>query len=165
MHLAPFPAGRQHDALDQSPDRRRRLVAVLRTVQRLGETRHFPVDLGYVEMDVRKVDRGGGQALGKLGLAGLQLAQPVRHAPHIAAIFDGGDHGGDLLLDGSGFSALACARGTTLPVEPFERDVADTTKSKPYTANRMPIGHKNAKKGCEGPRRSRYTRNEFRHLP
>ena len=118
VHLAPFLARHQHDALDQSPDRRRRLVPVLRVLQRVRQPRHLAaVDPGYVRMDVREVGRGGGEAFGKLVLAGFQRAQPVRHAPHIAAVLDRGDHRRDLLLYRGQLSPVPGPRGTAFAVE------------------------------------------------
>ena len=93
VHLAALLAGGEHDALDQPPDGFGRLVAVARVGERLGEPFHLaPVDDGDVGVDVRDVGRDGGEALGDLVLAGFQLAEPVGHAPHIAALLDGVEH-------------------------------------------------------------------------
>ena len=118
MHLAPLLARAQNDALDQTPDRCRRLVPVLRMLQCVGEPCHLAaVDPGYVRMDVRKIGRGGREAFGELVLAGFQLAQPVRHASHIAAVLDRCDHGRDLLFDRGQLLPVPGARGAALPVE------------------------------------------------
>ena len=119
VRLAPLLAGREDDALDQTPDGVRGLDALLRPVQRFRQARHpAAVDRRDVGVNIGQVGRGGGEPGGNLVLARLQRAQPVRHAPHIAAVLDGRDHRGDLLLDGGELLPVARARGPALAVEP-----------------------------------------------
>ena len=61
VHLAALRAGGEHDALDQPPDRLRRLVAVAGVGQRLGEPLDLaPVDVRDLRVDVGHVGRDGG---------------------------------------------------------------------------------------------------------
>ena len=72
--FGPFFAGREHDAVDEAPDGRRR-VAVPRMVRRLGEPRHpAPIDFRDVGVDVRKVGGNRLKPFVQLVLARLQLA-------------------------------------------------------------------------------------------
>ena len=61
VQLAAFLSGDEHDALDQPPYGLRRLVAVARVGQRLGEPLHLaPVDVRDLRVDVGHVGRDGG---------------------------------------------------------------------------------------------------------
>ena len=74
-HLAALRAGGEHDAFDQPPYGLRRLVAVARVGQRLGEPLHLaPVDVRDLQVDVGHVGRDGGEALVEFVPAALQLA-------------------------------------------------------------------------------------------
>ncbi len=119
VHLAALRAGGEHDALDQPPYGLRRLVAVARVGQRLGEPLHLAaVDVRDLRVDVGHVDRNGGEALVQLVLPGLQFAHAVHHAPRIAAVLDHRDHGLDLLLDVGQLLPVRRARSAALAVEP-----------------------------------------------
>ncbi len=118
LQVAPLFAGRQHDALDQPPDGGCRGVAFFGIAQGGSETRHLAlVDAGNVRMNVRDLGGNRCQALLEFFLPGFHFAQPVDHAFHVAAVFDGGDHCRHLPFDFGKLLAVRFSGGIALPVE------------------------------------------------
>ena len=117
VRLATLLAGGSTTRSINPLDGLRRLVAVARVGQRLGEPLDLaPVDVRDLRVDVGHV--GGGGSLLDLVLAGGKLAHAVQHAPRMAAVLDHREHGLDLLLDVDKLPPVRRPRCAALAVAP-----------------------------------------------